>query len=144
MQEEPPNTSVAAKDIMSVQCSINSLVHDGIETLQTKAAKVIHKVLGASSDLTRFDELRLQLKEQIQRGTCLMTEREEYRRVLAKLHCQILALKYKTRDKLKLMEKEYIVKHGLQLNESNMEYKLLYKRLELAKRVLTVWGQFEI
>ena len=68
----------------------------------------------------------------------------EYRRVIAKLHCHILALKYKTRDELKSMEKEYIAKHGLQLDESNVEYKLVYKRLELVKRVLTVWVQFEI
>ena len=45
-QQEPGNKSVAEKDILSVVCSIDSLVHDGTETLQTKAAKLIHKVLG--------------------------------------------------------------------------------------------------
>jgi hypothetical protein len=134
---------VAEKDILSVECSIDSLVHDGTETLQTKAAKLIHKVLGQSSDLTRFDQLRLQLKEQLQRGKCLISERDEYRKVIAKLHCHILSLKYRTRDTLKLMEKECIVKHGVTLDESNAEYKLLYKRLELVKRVLSVWVQFE-
>jgi hypothetical protein len=142
-RQEPGNKSVAEKDILSVECSIDSLVHDGTETLQTKAAKLIHKVLGQSSDLTRFDQLRLQLKEQLQRGKCLISERDEYRKVIAKLHCHILSLKYRTRDTLKLMEKECIVKHGVTLDESNAEYKLLYKRLELVKRVLSVWVQFE-
>ena len=129
---------------MSVQCSINSLVHNGTETLQTKAAKVIHKVLGQSSDLNRFDHLRLQLKEQLQRGQNLMSGRDEYTKVLAKLQCQILSLKYKTKEKLKSFEKEYVATHGMQLEESNTEYKQLYKRLELVKRVLSVWTQLEI
>ena len=101
-QQEPENQSVAEKDIMSVECSIDSLVHDGTETLQTKAAKLIHKVLGQSSDLTRFDQLRLQLKEQLQKGKCLISERDEYRKVIAKLHCHILSLKYRTKRHTKI------------------------------------------
>ena len=45
------NASVAVMDVVSVQCSINSLVNDGTETLQTKAAKLVHEVIGPSSDL---------------------------------------------------------------------------------------------
>jgi hypothetical protein len=55
---------------MSLQCSIDNLeqVHtaDVTEILQTKAAKLILKVIGINSDLTRFDQLRSKLKEEAQ------------------------------------------------------------------------------
>ena len=139
------NASVAVMDVVSVQCSINSLVNDGTEMLQTKAAKLVNKVIGPSSDLTRFDRLRLKLKEQLQTNqTPTTSEREEYNIIIAKLQSRILSLKYTTRDNLKSMEREYIVKKGLQLDQSNTKYKLLYKKLELVKTVLGVWSQFEI
>ena len=135
------NASVAVMDVVSVQCSINSLVNDGTETLQTKAAKLVHKVIGPSSDLTRFDRLRLKLKEQLQTNqTPTTSEREEYNIIIAKLQSRILSLKYTTRDNLKSMEREYIVQKGLQLDQSNTKYKLLYKKLELVKTVLGVWS----
>ena len=45
------NASVAVMDVVSVPCSMNSLVNDGTETLQTKAAILVHEVIGPSSDL---------------------------------------------------------------------------------------------
>lgn len=68
----------------SVQCTIDDFIDEELPTseLQTKAAKVICKVIGNSSDLNRFVTLRANLKEQ-KKWKPTTSEREEYKTLLA-------------------------------------------------------------
>ena len=77
---------------------------------------MIYKVLGPSSDLTRFDQMRFQLKKELDNAKIPMNTKEEYRKLTAKLQCQILSLKYKT-----LLEQKRMTTHGLQLTDSDTE-----------------------
>ena len=132
---------------MSVNCNIDSLVNEhpnnDNRSLQTKAAKLIHKVIGNNADLTRFDELRLRLKDN-KKEKPTPSDKNEYETVLAKVQIRVLALKYSTKDNLKSMERECMAKKGLYVGESNSKYKDLYKKLELAKKVLNIWSNFDI
>ena len=130
---------------INVQCSIDRIAHSGDENeaLQTKAAKLIYKVIGQNADLTRFDQLRLMFRDQHQNKKQKPTsERDEYETLTVKLQNCVLSCKYTTKDALKAMEMDYIAKRGLQLDNSNPTYNKLLKKLELVKKILSIWSQF--
>ena len=64
-------------------------------------------------------------------------------KLLAKLQSTVLSVKYKNKDTLKSMEKEYIAKGGMQPHNLNTTYKELQKKLELATKVLHIWSHFK-
>ena len=95
------------RDEANVQCSIENLVscEAQVPELHTKAATLIHKVIGHNADLSRFDALRTKLKQN-KKVKPTTTEKEEYETLLTKLHNAVLSTKYCTKDKLKAMEQE--------------------------------------
>ena len=124
---------------INVQCSIDRIAHSGDENeaLQTKAAKLIYKVIGQNADLTRFDQLRLMFRDQHQNKKQKPTsERDAYETLTVKLQNCVLSCKYTTKD---AMEMDYIAKRGLQLDTT---YNKLLKKLELIKKILSIWSQF--
>ena len=106
------------------------------EVLQTKAALLIAKIIDNNLDLKRFDQLRIQLKEEAkQKGRkTTIREKEEYKKLLAKLQITLLSIKYKIKDELKEMERE-LRANGAELHSSNttQQYKDLRTRLEHIK-----------
>ena len=50
-------------------------------------------------------------------------------------------MKYKIKDNIKLMERTYIT--GKPQPQSHKTYKQLFKKLDLTKKVLAVWENFE-
>ena len=131
-----------------VQCTIDALAQsDGDnDTLQTKASKLIYKVIGQNADLIRFDQLRVMFREQLQHKKRKPTvgERKEYEILTTKLQNYVLSCKYKAKSALKGLEMECIAKKGLQVDTTNPTYNKLLKELELAKKVLSIWSHFKI
>lgn len=136
------------QEVLSIECSIDSLESTCTSTtdagLQTKASKLFHKIIGHSEHLLRFDTLRIKFKnlQQQNKTKPTATEKDEYDTLLVKLQSHILSIKYATKDKLKTLEKQYMAE-GL-LAESNTEYQELYKKLQLIKKVLSIWKMFDI
>ena len=73
-------------------------------------------------------------------------EKNEYETLLVKLQSRILSIKYVTKDELKTLEKQYMASGGLETDhlQSSTEYQVLYKKLQLIKKVLSIWKTFEI
>ena len=68
-------------------------------------------------------------------------KREDYIKLLTKLHNTVLVMKYKIKDNIKLMERTYITRKPQP--QSHKTYKQLFKKLDLTKKVLAVWENFE-
>ena len=137
---------------VSIECSIDSLESTCTSTteagLQTKASKLFHKIIGHSEDLLRFDMLRIKFKNLQQQNKTKPTtkEKNEYETLLVKLQSRILSIKYVTKDELKTLEEQYMARGGLETDhlQSSTEYQELYKKLQLIKKVLSIWKTFEI
>ena len=137
-------------EVVNVTCEIDSLgdictcstVHgDG---LQTKAAKLFHKIIGQDEKLIRYDMLRTKFKSlQQNKETPTKTERTEYESLLTEIHSRILSIKQTTRNELKMVEKQYMTSHTT-TTLRNSEYKNLYKKFELIKKVLSIWTTFDV
>ena len=94
-------------EVVNVKCGIDSLgdtctcsaVHgDG---LQTKAAKLFHKIIGQDKNLIRYDMLRTKFKSLQQcKETPTKTQRTEYESLLTEIYSCILAVKQTTRNEL--------------------------------------------
>ena len=134
---------------VTLQCSLECLEQaqntDVSEGLHTKAAKLICKVTGSNSSLKKFDNLRLRLKEEGQKNRKpTRSEKEEYQTLLAELQTTVLSVKYKIKDVLKSAEREYIASGAVQLHNHNGTYKDLHKKLELTKKIVSLWSNFEL
>ena len=78
-------------------------------SFQTKAAKLIHKVIGLNSYLSRFDVLQAKLKsKKLEKQKPTPTEMEEYIKLSAQLHTSVYSAKHTTRDDIKAFEKTTI------------------------------------
>ena len=82
------NAAEGTSDTLDIQCSIDEISHkqiDDDEVLLTKAAKLLYKIIGKHSELTRFDYLRSKFRK------------HEYETLTAKLQICILSCKYTTK-----------------------------------------------
>ena len=107
-------------EAVDIDCGIDSLVDMSDEAgLQTKASKLFQKIIGQEENLNRFDILRVKLKSlQKQKMKPTISDMEEYETLLAKLHSHLLCTKYTIKDKLRELEKTYIISEGgLHLNK---------------------------
>ena len=141
--------SEGTSDTLDIQCSIDEISHEQIddddEVLLTKAAKLLYKIIGKHSELTRFDYLRSKFRKlQCKKQRPTTTERNEYETLTAKLQICILSCKYTTKDAIKAMEKDYIGRKGLQLDILDQDYNKLLKKLSLVKKILSIWSQFKL
>ena len=60
------NAAEGTSDTLDIQCSIDEISHEQLdddEVLLTKAAKLLSKIIGKNSELTRFDHLRSRFKK---------------------------------------------------------------------------------
>ena len=111
--------------------------------LQTKAAKIILKVIGQNSYLSKFDVLRAKLKsKKLEKQKPTPTEMEEYTKLSAQLHTSVLSLKHTTRDDIKVFEKDYHQTHCTFPDCTNPEYRQLRKKLDLAKKLSGLWDSY--
>ena len=125
---------------INVQCSIDQIANSNEnKALQTKAANLLYEVIGQNTSLTRFDQLRQKLKQvQLKKQKPMRSDRAEYETITAKLENTLLSCKYTTKNALKSMEKEYLANN----KKLDLEYNTLRKKLELVKKILSIWSQF--
>lgn len=125
---------------INVRCSIDQIANSNEnKALQTKAANLLYEVIGQNPSLTRFDQLRQKLKQvQLKKQKPTRSDRAEYETVTAKLQNTLLSCKYTTKNALKSMEKEYLANN----KKPDLEYNTLRKKLELVKKILSIWSQF--
>ena len=102
---------------IQVECSMDCLESSTDDVgLHTKAARLFHKIVGQNRDLNRFDALRLRfkgLKDKSEKPT--MKEMIEYETLLVKLQNCILSIKYTTKNKLKILEKQCMATQGVHI-----------------------------
>jgi len=112
-------------------------------SFQTKAAKLIHKVIGLNSYLSRFDVLQAKLKsKKLEKQKPTPTEMEEYIKLSAQLHTSVYSAKHTTRDDIKAFEKDYHQTHCTYPDCRNPEYRQLRKKLDLAEKLSGLWDNY--
>jgi len=113
-------------------------------SFQTKAAKLIHKVIGLNSYVSKFDVLQAKLKStKLEKPKPTPTEMEDwYIKLSAQLHTSILSAKHTTRDDIKALEKDYHQTHCTYPDCRNPEYGQLRKKLDLAEKLSGLWDNY--
>ena len=134
----------------NMQCNMEFLEAENANTTEifkTKAARLIETIIGQSSDLKQFDQLRQRIKEGMKRTGRKPTtsEKEDYKTLLAKLESSLLSIKYATKDQLKAIEKELTAcGKDLHSQKTPAQYTALLTRLGHVKKILSVWSHFQL
>ena len=140
---DPPKGNFEQSQVLNefVECTMDSVSveNESGDGLRTKASKLFLKIIGDSEELSKFDNLRIKLKSLKRKPTT--TEANEYCTLLAKLQSRILSMKYHTKDKIKVIDKQCMATQG---KLDIQEYPNLYKQLQFIKRVLNAWKNFEM
>jgi len=133
------------KDNVILLCTLDHFhaADESPHSFQTKAAKLIHKVIGLNSYLSRFEVLRAKLKsKKLEKQKPTPTEMEEYTKLSAQLHTSVLSVKHTTTDDIKAFEKDNHQTRCTYPDCRNPEYRQLHKKLDLAKKLSGLWDNY--
>ena len=115
---------------------------DNENKYHTKAAKLIEKSLGRTSELDMFDKLRAAMKGKMHRQQKpTRHQQQQYQEISAKLNTRLIAVKYDLKLQVKNYEKMFHKTHGTFPDQENdTEYRSLRTKLDDTKKLCHFWN----
>lgn len=134
--------------IDSVIASTDTNISDTIGTaLKTKAAGQIQKALGyVDEDVQNLDKLRKRLKEKSTNKLRVhKDEKEQYEKLLARIHTKLLLQKSKLKTELKTIENDHFQRTGTcVMAEEDTQYQKLIKDIKFLKSLICTWHSLSL